>query len=117
SKDDDPEALASHVRAVADGGGALGADAAAAVIRRIGTRGPSEDRATAARARLARLTATEREVAALVSELTNAQIADRLHMAPDTVKAHVSRALTKLDITNRGQLGILADRAGIPAPE
>lgn len=115
-KDDAPEDLAGHIRAVAAGDGALSASAAAIMIRRTkaGT-GRSVDRVTEARERLALLTDKEREVAALV-ELTNVEIAPRLHMAPDTVKAHVSSALSKLGLRNRQQLAVLADRAGLGTP-
>jgi DNA-binding NarL/FixJ family response regulator len=58
-----------------------------------------------ARARLARLTEREREVAEAVSEgLTNAEIADRLHLGVATVKTHVGALFSKLDVSNRVQI-------------
>ena len=58
-----------------------------------------------ARARLARLTDREREVAEAVSEgLTNAEIADRLHLGVATVKTHVGALFSKLEVTNRVQI-------------
>ena len=54
------------------------------------------------RERLASLSAREHEVAlALGRGLTNAKIAIKLHMSVATVKAHVSRLLTKLGVENR----------------
>lgn len=52
-----------------------------------------------------RLTPREREVAALVAEgLTNRQIADRLVIAPSTVKDHVHAILTTTGLPNRGRV-------------
>ena len=61
-----------------------------------------------ARRRLGRLSPREREVAELVAEgLTNAEIAQQLVLAPDSVKKNVTRILTKLDLRDRVQLVIL----------
>lgn len=58
--------------------------------------------------RLERLSPREREVAELVSRgLTNAEIAQRLVLAPDSVKKNVTRVLTKLELRERVQLVIL----------
>jgi DNA-binding NarL/FixJ family response regulator len=70
-------------------------------------------RAERARERLALLTEREREVAAAVAAgLSNVEISERLFMSVGTVKAHVSSALTKLDLTNRIHLALLAHDAG-----
>ena len=62
----------------------------------------------AARQRLDDLSPREREVADLVAQgLTNAEIAQRLVLAPDSVKKNVTRILTKLDLRDRVQLVIL----------
>ena len=62
----------------------------------------------AARRRLNHLSPREREVSELVAEgLTNAEIAQRLVLAPDSVKKNVTRILTKLDLRDRVQLVIL----------
>jgi DNA-binding NarL/FixJ family response regulator len=50
--------------------------------------------------------------AAVAAGWSNAEIAERLFMSVGTVKAHVSSALTKLDLTNRIQLAPLAHDAG-----
>jgi len=48
------------------------------------------------------------EVAGLVAQgLTNSEIAQRLTIAPDSVKKNVTRILTKLDLRDRVQLVIL----------
>ena len=65
-------------------------------------------RQRAARQRLDDLSPREREVADLVAQgLTNAEIAQRLALAPDSVKKNVTRILTKLDLRDRVQLVIL----------
>ena len=60
-------------------------------------------------ARMGLLSEREREVAHAVSEgLSNAEIAQRLHLSTSSIKATISSALTRLDLSNRIQLAILA---------
>ncbi|MEU6128064.1 response regulator transcription factor [Saccharopolyspora sp. NPDC047091] len=74
------------------------------------------DAAEPARRRLAELTEAELEVLREVGAgLSNAEIAQRRHMAIGTVKAHLSRLLAKLDCTNRVQAAIIAHEAGLLA--
>jgi DNA-binding NarL/FixJ family response regulator len=59
---------------------------------------------------------TEREAEVLVAVgkgLSNADIGRELFLSEATVKAHVSRLLTKLDATNRVQVAIVAHEAGL----
>ena len=71
----------------------------------------SERRRLAAQ-RLAALTAREREVAGAVGAgASNAEIANTLFMSEATVKAHVSRLFTKLDVANRVQIAIIVHDA------
>jgi DNA-binding NarL/FixJ family response regulator len=68
----------------------------------------SSERQRAAARRLGALSGREAEIAALVAEgLTNAEIGARLHMSEATIKAYVSRVLTKLDCANRVQAALL----------
>ncbi|MEY2426745.1 MAG: hypothetical protein QOI61_2317 [Actinomycetota bacterium] len=54
------------------------------------------------------LSARELEVLALVAkDLTNAEIADELHISPLTVKTHVERILAKLNV--RGRVGAVRE--------
>ncbi|OXM49095.1 response regulator [Amycolatopsis alba] len=60
------------------------------------------------------LTEREREVlACLGGGLSNAQIGTRLHIGETTVKTHVSRVLTKLELRSRVQAAILAQENGV----
>jgi DNA-binding NarL/FixJ family response regulator len=60
------------------------------------------------------LTTREREVLRLVATgLTNAEIAEALHLSPLTAKTHVSRILTKLGARDRVQLVVIAYRTGM----
>jgi DNA-binding CsgD family transcriptional regulator len=65
-------------------------------------------------AAVARLTRREREVLALLGEgLSNAEIAARLVLSPETVKTHVAHVLGKLEVRDRTQAALYAARAGI----
>ena len=64
------------------------------------------------REKMALLSAREREVALAVGRgLANADIARELYMSTATVKAHVSRLLTKLEVDNRVQIALLVREA------
>lgn len=111
-KDSDPEQLIRAVRTLAAGGSVLDPGVTRAVIGGFLT---AEAQATAADAVRA-LTPRESEVLALLGEgLGNAQIADRMGLAPSTVKDHVRAVLAKLGGINRVQAAIVADRAGLVA--
>jgi predicted ATPase/class 3 adenylate cyclase/DNA-binding CsgD family transcriptional regulator len=61
----------------------------------------------------ASLTPAERDVIRLVAEgLRNADIADRLFVSPATVKTHLAHVFTKLGVSTRAELAVLASRRG-----
>ena len=63
---------------------------------------------------LARLTARELEVAVGVGRgMSNAEIGAEVYLSVATVKAYVSRVLTKLERTNRVQVALLMHDAGL----
>lgn len=105
-----PERIAQAIRQVASGEPMLSPD----VLRKVMSIAaepepdPSGQRAGRSLEKLGKLTASERQVAGLVGQgLTNAEIGQRLRMSTATVKGHVSRILTKLDLTNRVQVALL----------
>ncbi len=66
---------------------------------------------------LARLTAREREVLALIGAgLSNDEIADALGISAKTVKTHITHLLAKLRARDRAQLVIAAFNAGLVQP-
>jgi DNA-binding NarL/FixJ family response regulator len=112
-KDTPPEEIVAAVRRVAAGDPVLSPAAARQLIRQA-TAGGGDERQLRARGRLAGLGEREREVAVRVGRgLANAQIAAELFMSVATVKAHVSRILAKLALTNRVQIALLAHDAGL----
>ncbi|MEV5751489.1 response regulator transcription factor [Actinoallomurus sp. NPDC052308] len=113
-KDTGPTELIRAVRVAATGESIL----APQITRRLIERHLLSDSADAepAKRRIERLTDTERDVLRLVTAgLSNAEIAQQLHMGTGTAKAHISRILTKVGCTNRVQAAILAHDAGLSA--
>ena len=115
-KDTAPALIVEAVRKVADGDPMLSPSVTASLIRQIADSSVSAsvDRAKIAKGRLAELTERELEVALGVGEgKSNAEIAGALYMSVATVKAHVSRVLTKFDATNRVQIAMTVHDAGL----
>ena len=110
-KDAPEEQLVAGIRIVADGGSLF----APAVTRRMIERFAS--RPTEAPPALDDLTPREHEVLKLVARgLSNAEIAATLVVSEHTVKTHVARILSKLDLRDRVQAVVLAYEAGIVRP-
>jgi len=119
-KHTDPERIVEAVQRAARGEPVLSPSVTRTLMDHVACSGTTVERTSRrdrARARLALLTDREREVAeAVTAGLSNAEIADRLYMSMGTVKAHVSNALTKLDLTGRVQLALLTHDAAEDVP-
>jgi DNA-binding NarL/FixJ family response regulator len=110
-KDTPPSDILNAVRLVASGEAMLSPSVTRTLLAHVGDPEASERRRAAAQ-RLATLTDREREVAVAVgSGASNAEVATALFMSEATVKAHVSRLLTKLDAANRVQIAIVVHDA------
>ncbi|MFJ7416827.1 response regulator [Streptomyces sp. NPDC098077] len=119
-KSGEPEELIAGVRAVAEGAAFLSPKVAARVVAHLAATGVGTlaGRRSAARDRVASLTAREREVLTFLgSGLSNGQIARRLHVVEGTVKAHVSSILARLSVDNRAAAAVVAHEAGIVPPQ
>jgi DNA-binding NarL/FixJ family response regulator len=110
-KDTPPEELLSAIRVIARGDSLL----APSVTRRLIAEFASRPAHLApVDTRLEVLTERECEVLkAIGGGMSNAEIADDLHMSIATAKTHVSRILAKLDARDRTQLVVIAFQTGI----
>jgi DNA-binding NarL/FixJ family response regulator len=112
-KDTPPADIIRAVRLVAAGEAMLSPSVTRTLIERFGS-DPSTGKRTEARELVGSLTDREREVATEVAQgRSNADIAGLLYMSEATVKAHVSRVLAKLGVTNRVQVAIIVRDAGL----
>ncbi|MCC3650889.1 response regulator transcription factor [Streptomyces sp. S07_1.15] len=111
-KDSGPERLLAAVTVVA-GGDALFAPSVTrrlveAYARRTACEQPPD---------LQALTSREREVLRLIAGgLSNLEIADRLYISEATVKTHLNRTMTKLNLDSRAQAVVAAYESGLVAP-
>ena len=110
-KDSPPDQIVAAIHRVAAGDPIL----SPAITRRlmdraVATSGTREQ----ARAALADLTPREQAVVVGIARgETNAEISARLFMSVATVKAHITHILTKLGLTNRTQIALLAHDADL----
>jgi len=110
-KDTPPAEILNAVRLVAAGEAMLSPSVTRTLLSHLDDTGVSDRRRTATK-RLATLTDREREVALAVgSGASNAEVASSLFMSEATVKAHVSRLLSKLDVANRVHIAIVVHDA------
>lgn len=107
-----PEQIIDAVRAAAAGEPVLSADVTRTLITRVAGDGADRNRRALARERLSALSDKERDVAREVARgLSNSEIGRGLYLSSGTVKAYVSSALSKLELSNRIQLALLAHDA------
>ena len=104
-KDTKTADLVRDLRRLAEGALLIDPGEIGAILARMG----DQDAADA----LETLSPQERNILGLVGAgLSNREIADRLHLAEQTVKNYVSRLLAKLKVERRTQAALLAARAG-----
>lgn len=110
-KDSSAHELAAAVRTIATGGALLAPTVTKRLIEEFSKRGaPRAPR----RDRVADLTERETEVLCLIAQgLSNAELAEQLVIAEQTVKTHVGRILVKLQLRDRTQAAVYAYEAGL----
>jgi len=114
-KDVTPEHLVGAVRLVQSGDALLAPAITRRLIERFAHR--EEDQPVAHHRDLSCLTPRELEVLRLLATgLSNAELADRLFLSPTTVKTHIGRILSKLDLRDRVQAVVLAYETGLISP-
>ena len=111
-KDTPPQDIVKAIRLVAGGDPMLSPMVTRQLIDHVLDQGAGSRRSEA-KASLERLSERERQVAIAIGHgKSNAEIGRELFMSVATVKAYVSRLLTKLDLNNRVQVALLAHDAG-----
>ncbi|RMB57482.1 response regulator [Tessaracoccus antarcticus] len=112
-KDTRPADLIAAIRAIHSGDAVVSPRLTAKLIAvaapHLGTRRPRDDDAA-----LPELTGREHEIFLLVARgETNNEIAARLQLSESTVKAHIGRILSKMDLRNRVEAVIRAYELGV----
>jgi len=111
-KDVSPEHLVAAVRLVRTGDALLAPSITRRLVERFAPRSAVGSRD------LSVLTPRELEVLGLVGRgLSNAELARALTLSEATVKTHLARILTKLDLRGRVQAVVLAYESGLIRPE
>jgi DNA-binding NarL/FixJ family response regulator len=112
-KDTPPEQLTASVRMVNHGDALL----APSITRRLIEEFTRPRRAATSSPGLEQLSPREAEVFRLIARgLSNQEIAAQLFVGENTVKTHITRILTKLDLRDRVQAVVLAYETGMITP-
>ena len=112
-KDVSPEHLIGAVQLVRSGDALL----APSITRRLVERFAGSRPTAEVSADLSALTPRELEVLGLIARgLSNAELAAELTLSEATVKTHVARILTKLQLRDRVQAVVLAYETGLVSP-
>jgi DNA-binding NarL/FixJ family response regulator len=123
-KDVSPEYLVAAVRLVRSGDALLAPSITRRLVERFAPRGAGPQPGLrsglgpgAPRRDLSVLTRRELEVLGMIARgLSNAELASALTLSEATVKTHVARILTKLDLRDRVQAVVLAYETGVVSP-
>ena len=113
-KDSPPPTLLAAIRAVHVGDAVVAPSTTRRLLDRFAPLLPDDAPVPDA---LATLTDREREVLVHVAKaLSNAEIAEALHLSEATVKTHVGRIFMKLNLRDRVQAAVLAYELGLVRP-
>jgi len=113
-KDTPPERLLPAIQLVADGDMLFAPTVTRRLVEAYTRR---REAATVPRTNLDVLTARELEVLRLVGTgLSNVEIAERLVVSEATIKTHLNRTMTKLNLSSRAQAVVLAYEAELVRP-
>jgi DNA-binding NarL/FixJ family response regulator len=116
-KDVPPAELISAIRAVAEGDAVVAPRVTRRLLETFVERLPDTAPEPGPDARIERLTDRERDVLGEMAQgLTNLEIAQRLYLSEATVKTHVSRILSKLELRDRVQAVIFAYETRLVRP-
>ncbi|GAA2816076.1 response regulator transcription factor [Saccharopolyspora taberi] len=113
-KDTPPDGLVTAVRSVASGDAVVSPSVTRRLLDRFlgGDAGELRDPSV-----LDSLTEREREVLVLVAKgLSNSELAGTLFLSEATIKTHIGRILSKLDLRDRVQAVVLAYETGLVRP-
>ncbi|GGX91947.1 response regulator [Streptomyces fructofermentans] len=111
-KDSGPERLLAAVAAVGGGDALFAPSVTLRLVEAYARQGTGEHPTE-----LAALTSREVEVLKLIARgLSNLDIADRLYISEATVKTHLNRTMTKLDLDSRTQAVVVAYESGLVVP-
>jgi RNA polymerase sigma factor (sigma-70 family) len=113
-KDVSPDHLVHAVRLVRDGDALLAPTITRRLVERFARADPNGG---ALHRDLASLTPREREVLTLLAGgLSNTELAEALQLSEATVKTHITRILTKLQLRDRLQAVVVAYETGLVTP-
>jgi DNA-binding NarL/FixJ family response regulator len=117
-KDAPPTDLLSAIRAVASGDAVVAPSVTRRLLSSYAHRLPAPEQGDREEdERLALLTSREHEVMMLLARsLSNAEIAEQLVLSEATVKSHVGRILSKLELRDRVQIVVFAYETGLITP-
>ncbi|MFE0138528.1 response regulator [Streptomyces sp. NPDC059037] len=117
-KDSGPERLLAAVAAVGGGDALFAPSVTCRLVEAFARQAAGADGASSQPpADLQVLTLREVEVLKLIARgLSNADIADRLYISEATVKTHLNRTMSKLDLDSRAQAVVVAYETGLVTP-
>ncbi|MEU4997694.1 response regulator transcription factor [Streptomyces sp. NPDC021622] len=116
-KDSGPERLLAAVAAVGCGDALFAPSVTCRLVEAFARQAGADGAPSQPPPDLQALTLREVEVLKLIARgLSNADIADRLYISEATVKTHLNRTMSKLDLDSRAQAVVVAYETGLVTP-